>query len=103
MNQHIIVGVPLEDIADVEELAVSLDCRDAISEHQYIDGTPYVDIFIDVLSGGAAWLTLRTWITTRANKHKKTRITFNGIEIEGVSPRDAERIIKLIEQGDGSQ
>jgi hypothetical protein len=98
MDLPLIVGVPVEDRDELRQLAESLNMETAITEQQYFDGQNFADLLVNLTYSAAAWATLRTWISTRANRYKTTRITYKGVEIEGVSPSDAERIIKLIDE-----
>lgn len=106
MDQHLIVGVPIEDLGDLKELADSLGLQDALTEQQYFDGAAFADLIVPSFYSAAVWATLRTFITTRGNRHKTTRVTYKGAEIEGMSPKDAARIIEQIEsatKGDGAK
>lgn len=98
----LIVGVPRTDYEELVNLAAELGQELDTTEQNYFDGADFVDLLVPIIFSGAAWATLRTWIVTRAAQHKLTRITYNGVEIESMSPKDAERIIKAIDEAQHS-
>lgn len=99
MSAMFIVGVPDTDRDDLTALAQDLNYHNNLIEQRYFDGTNFVEmVFAYPTLSAAAWLTLRTWITTRAERHKSTRITTNGIETIGVSPKDAIRLLEAIQR-----
>lgn len=66
------------------------------AEHRYFDGATFVEAILPLLLSTAAWATVRTWIRSRAEILRATRISVGGVEITAVKPKDAERIIKLL-------
>lgn len=61
----------------------------------------FVEVVLPLVLSGGSWLTIRTWLTTRADKQKAMRVTCRGTEITGMKPRDAERIIRLLTDAGG--
>jgi hypothetical protein len=98
VDDYIILGVPAEDATEFKAFAAELGCGDSVTEQQYFDGAPFVDMLWPLAAPAAAWATVRAWIVARADQYKKTRITYKGVEIVGVSPKEAARIIDQIEK-----
>lgn len=91
-----ILGVPTEEARDLRALADQVMSDAEFAEHRYFDGATFVEAILPLALSTATWATVRTWIRSRADVLKATRISVNGMEITAVKPRDAERIIKLL-------
>jgi hypothetical protein len=110
MDASLIVGVPEEDRAELVQLAESLGEPADISVQKYFDGGNVLELAVQgaqVLGASTAvWATIRTFLITRADRLKHTRITIPGKGTwEGVNARDVMKMIKLIEdqsETDGS-
>lgn len=96
MNEMCIIGVPLDDSAELSSLAASLSLEQDFGEQRYFDGAAYVELVVPLVFSSASWLTLRTWIRARAEVLKAQRVVYDGVEITAMKPRDAERIIQLL-------
>lgn len=98
MNDDVfILGVPSGESHDLRALTDQVADKAEFAEHRYFDGAAFTEVILPVVQSAAVWLTLRTWIRARAEVRKATRVSVDGIEITAMKPKDAERIIKLIE------
>jgi hypothetical protein len=96
MTGTFILGVPTADRADLVSLAEQIENDPKYSEYRYFDGAAFVETLLPMVISTATWATLRTWIRARADVQKATRIACQGIEIEGMNRKDAERIIQIL-------
>jgi hypothetical protein len=99
MTETCIVGVPPDDTSDLTTLVSSLEVDGDLAEQRYFDGATFVEVVLPLLLSSSAWKTLRAWIVARADVRKATRIAYRGIEITATNPKDAIRIIQLLEEG----
>ena len=91
-----ILGVPAEEAHDLRTLADQVSTDAEFAEHRYFDGATFVEVLLPLVLSTATWATVRTWIRSRAEVLKATRISMDGVEITAMKPKDAERIIKLL-------
>ena len=103
MIHGLIVGVPEPDRDELIQLAESLEQPAEISRQEYFDGGDFVELAIQGTQAlGAStvvWATVRTWLITRADRLKHTRITIpGGGTYEGLSAPEVMRIIKLLDK-----
>jgi hypothetical protein len=101
MGDSFIIGVPVEDRDDLTSLAEELQAKGDLGEHRYFDGATFVEVVLPLVLSGGSWLTIRTWLRTRADKQKAMRVTCRGTEITGMKPRDAERMIRVLAEAGG--
>jgi hypothetical protein len=92
-----IVGIPVEGRESLVLLADELNLESSIAEHRYFDGADFVDLAVPLILSSGMWLTLSTWIRSRAATQQATRISVGGIETTAVKPADVERLIRLLE------
>lgn len=95
-DEVFILGVPTEEARDLRALADQVMSDAEFAEHRYFDGATFVETILPLVLSTATWATVRTWIRSRAEVLKATRISVGGVEITAVKPKDAERIIKLL-------
>ena len=94
VSEHFIIGVPSEDRAELAALVAEIGEPDDLVEHRYFDASLFVDALIHAGMSAAAWDVVRTWIKSRAEVKKATRISVGGIEMTALSPRDAKKMLK---------
>jgi hypothetical protein len=110
MTDSLIVGVPEEDRAELVLLSESLRQPSEILKQSNFDGVSFLELAVHgVQAAGAStvvWATVRTWLITRAERLKHTRIIIPGQgSFEGASAREVMKIIKLVDElskSDGS-
>lgn len=98
MDTVFILGVPPADQEDLLTLATELQATPEFAEHKYFDGAAFVEIVLPIVFTAQAWRTLRTWIQTRGEVAKATRVTTSDFEITGMTPDQAERIIAVLSE-----
>lgn len=91
-----ILGVPVSDSVELKSLAEGVVTAPEFSEHRYFDGATFVETLLPLVLSTATWATLRTWIRARADAQKVMRVSVDGVEITGMKPKDAERIINTL-------
>lgn len=91
-----ILGVPTQEVHDLRALADQVSTDAEFAEHRYFDGATFVEVVLPLALSAGVWATVRTWIRSRAEVLKATRISVDGVEITAMKLKDAERIIKLL-------
>ncbi|OZE28107.1 hypothetical protein CH278_24610 [Rhodococcus sp. 05-2254-5] len=98
MEDFLVIGVPRVDGADLERLAAEVGLAGELSEQHYFDGEPWIELAKYSFFSAAGWHTLRTWLQLRAERLRHTRVTYKGVEIEGMGPKDTMKIIALLDE-----
>lgn len=97
MNDGVfILGVPTQEVHDLRALADQVSTDAEFAEHRYFDGATFAEVIIPLALSTTVWTTVRTWIRSRAEVLKATRVSVDGVEITAMKRKDAERIIKLL-------
>lgn len=91
-----ILGVPTEEARELRAFTGQVLVDAEFAEHRYFDGATFVETILPLVLSTTAWSTVRTWIRSRAEVLKATRISVGGMEITAMKPKDAERIIRLL-------
>lgn len=56
-----------------------------------------------ILVGAPSVRILRTWLLTRAERLKQSRVVWDGQTYEGYTPKEIERLIRLLERRTGGE
>ncbi|WP_129590561.1 hypothetical protein [Cryobacterium aureum] len=100
----IIIGVLPADRDDLADLASSLGRDSDVTEQRYFDGANFLDLLLPLgtttASATAIWATVRTWLITRSDQLKNSRVTYNGrdIVIDGMNRRDTVKVISALDK-----
>ncbi len=81
--------------------AALLPWAGGIGRTQGLDGEEFLQLA--VLVGAPSVRILRTWLLTRAERMKQSRVVWEGQTYEGYTPKEIERLVRLLERRTGGE
>jgi hypothetical protein len=95
MTIAIMVQVTEDDTSDLQTLLETANSTSPLIEARPFDGESVVQVMLILTP--ATFAALKTWIRSRAEQRKAFKIAYNGIELSGYTPAEAEQLLNRIE------
>lgn len=93
----IAISVPAVDRDALAELAISANSTSRVFETRGLDGETFATVVIAIDASVVS--VIKVWLTTRAERHKKSVVRIAGRDFRGYSPEEVLTILSRIAEG----